>query len=359
MSIINKISFLLKRPSVVFVVGKGYDSASEAILCLLGKRARRVSEIRMPWAKSRKEVIVFAETKIKKEKRAVVRFLLKNSRKPILVLTHTGNVPLERESFAGEKVEGLSEIASFVKEKGRVLLNFDDEAVREMKDYTKAQVVTFGFQKRADLRVSDINVDLEGTNFKINYQNYTIPFWLERVFGKEQIYAALASSSVALSEGVNLVNVSQLLRNYKSLPGKMRMIKGIKKTWIIDNTKDAHSSSMREALSILSKIGREKRKVAVLGDVLNSEKDPASVHEEIGRETAKSCNLLFAIGARAKFLAKGAEEKGMEKVYHYYDLDQARKEIQREIKEGDIVLVDASKEVPMEKVLEEIRFIKL
>ncbi len=359
MGIINKITFLLKRPSVVFVVGKGCDLASEAILCLLGERARKVSEIRMPWTKSRKEVIVFAETKIKKEERSVVSFLLKNSKRPILVLTHTGNIPPEKESFTGDKVEGSKEIASSVKEKGRVFLNFDDEAVREIKDYAKAQVVTFGFQKRADFRVSDINVDLEGTNFKINYQNYTIPFWLEGVFGKEQIYAAAVAAAVALSEGMNLVNVSQSLRNYKSLPGKMRMIKGIKKSWIIDNTKDAHLSSMREALSLLSRIGKEKRKVAVLGDVLNSERDPAFVHEEIGREAAKSCDLLFTIGARAKFLAKGAKENGMEKVYHYYDPDQAKKEIQEKMKEGDVVLVDASKEVPMEKVLEEIKFIKL
>lgn len=359
MSIINKITFLLKRPSVVFVVGKGYDLASETILSLLGERARKVSETRIPWVRSRKEIIIFAEAGIEKEERSVVRFLLKNSRKPILVLTHTGNISLEKESFIGEEAKGSKEIVSSVKEKGRVLLNFDDEAIREIKDYAKAQVVTFGFQKRADFRVSDINVDLEGTNFKINYQNYTIPFWLERVFGKEQIYAAAAAAAVALSEGINLVNASQSLRKYKSLPGKMRMIKGIKKTWIIDNTKDAHPSSMREALFLLSRIGKGKRKVAVLGDVLNSEKDPASAHEEIGREAAKSCDLLFAIGARAKFLVRGAKENGMEEVYHYYDPDQAKKEIQREIKEGDIVLVDASKEVPMEKVLEEIRFIRL
>ncbi len=360
MNIFNRIIFIIKRPPVVFVTGRGSSSASEAVFCVFGNgmKSRKISGIRIPWVKSRRGILVFSKPKLKKKEKKIIKFLLKNSRKPIVVLTHVGDIPSERESFAGEEPHELRELVSFVKEKGGVVLNFDDETIRGFKDLAKARVITFGFQKKSDVRASDINMDLEGTNFKINYQNYTIPFWLERVFGKEQIYAVASSAAVALLEEINLVSASRLLRKYKSPSGKMRMIRGIKKTWIIDNTKDAHSSSMREALSLLSRIGKEKRRVAVLGDVLNSEKDPAFVHEEIGREAAKRCDLLFAIGARAKFLAKGAKENGMEKVYHYYDPDQAKKEIQREMKEGDIVLVDASEEAPMEKVLEEIKFIK-
>ncbi len=359
METINKLFFLLKRPSVVLVTGKGCFSASEAIFQILKEefKSQKISGFRVPWTRSRKEVIVLSNPQIEEEK--TVKFLLKNSKKPILVLTHIGDIIPEKESFEGEEkgTRHLKETASVVKEEGGVVLNFDDGAIKGIKESIKSRVLAFGFQKRSDVRASDINLDLQGTNFKVSYQNYVIPLWLKRAFGKEQIYAALAAVSVALLQGINLVRASQLLKEHKPLPGKMKMIKGIKGSWIIDDTA-ASFSSAKEAIVVFSKIGEGNRKIAVLGDVLRTKEDPASFHEELGRRAAKSCDLLFAVGSRGKFLAKGALEAGMENVRHFYNADQAKKEIQKEMKEGDLVLISSSEETPMENILEEIRFIK-
>lgn len=359
MGILNKITFLFKRPLVVFVLGKGCDCTAEAVSQVV--KGRKVSGIKIPWVKSRKEIVVFNKEKINKKEAEIACFLMKNSRKPILVLTHLGNIPLERDSFQGEKNENIKEIVGAVKEKGGLVLNFDDETTQELGSLSRASVLSFGFQKRADLRATDINMDFEGINFKISYQNYIIPFWLEKIYGKEQIYAALAAAGTALLAGMNLVEASQSLKGYRSLPGKMRMIKGIKDSWIIDDSKEADPYSMREALSILSKIGKEKRKIAVLGDIISAGKEAPSIHESLGKEAVRSCDLLFVIGPRAKFIAKGAKEQGMpeDKVRHFYDVKEAKKEIQRELNQDDLILIDASKEMPMEEILEEIRFVEL
>ena len=51
---------------------------------------------------------------------------------------------------------------------GYLILNFDDETVREIRDETNLKELTFGFQEKADFRATDIKLN-SGTNFKINY----------------------------------------------------------------------------------------------------------------------------------------------------------------------------------------------
>jgi len=52
-----------------------------------------------------------------------------------------------------------------------------------------------------------------GTNFKIINEGNAIPFWLGGVFGKEQIYGALAAVCAGKITGLNLVEMSQLLKS--------------------------------------------------------------------------------------------------------------------------------------------------
>ncbi len=74
------------------------------------------------------------------------------------------------------------------------------------------------------------------TNFKINYKGYVVPVWLDKIFGKEQVYAALTAAVAGLIYEMNLVEISQALKKYQGLPGKMRLIEGIKRSFILDNS---------------------------------------------------------------------------------------------------------------------------
>ena len=100
-----------------------------------------------------------------------------------------------------------------------LVLNFDDEAVQNIGVETKAHILTYGFQERADIKVSDINIDREGANFKISIEGNIIPFWIKKLFrdpfGKEHIYSVMAAISLGKIKNMNLVNISQNFRNYK------------------------------------------------------------------------------------------------------------------------------------------------
>ena len=227
MNIFEKIKFILKKPKVVVVTGNGRQTAKEAIYQVLSQHF-----------KVEKEILVFevGDKEIKK-----FGFFLKNSSRAILVITPVGDIPYDKEFFSGakEEVKEVTLLAKTLPAQTNLILNFDDETVREIDDVTNLKTLTFGFGERADLRASDVRVNPvrnledkrdnnieslkkqfevsngvnEGTNFKVNYKGNIVPVWLEKLFGKEQIYAALSAVAVGTIFDLNLVEMSQSLKN--------------------------------------------------------------------------------------------------------------------------------------------------
>ena len=349
MNLINKIKFLLKRPKVVIVTGEGRACAKEAI-----------SQVLKQYFKIDSEILIFDSDLTNSSYVETLRFFIKNSSLPVLVVTQVGDIPPEKDFFAGEKEKTLTirKLAKTMPAQGFLVLNFDDETVREIKDETNLKELTFGFQEGADFRATDLKLNT-GTNFKINYKGNIVPVWLEKLFGKEQVYSALSAAAVGTVFDLNLVQISQALKNYQSLPGKMRLIEGIKHSWILDDSESANVFSMTEAIEILGKIQGFKRKIAVLGDIIGIGKYTIEAHEAIGERVARNSDLLFTFGQRAKFIAQGAIQKGMvlEKIFQFDTINEGKLKLQDEIKEGDLILVDGSKEMEMAKVVEEIKAI--
>ncbi|MCD6528134.1 hypothetical protein J7K44_00615, partial [bacterium] len=246
-NIISKFIFYIKKPKIVIVVGKGRACGAEAIFQVLKTKfkTKKISDGNFPLSSFFQNELLIVESNLSTSKeRKNLSYFLKNSRLPVLVVTHVGEIPPEEDFFAGE-LEDIKEIGKTVESLpniGYLILNFDDETVRELKNKTSVRAFTFGLQERADFRASNININY-GVNFKINYKGNVVPCWLEKLFGKEQIYTALAATAVGVVFGLNLVEISQALKNYKSLPGKMRLIEGIKGSQILDDSESATSFS--------------------------------------------------------------------------------------------------------------------
>lgn len=359
MNLLTKLLFLVKRPKLIIVTGNGRSCAAEAIFQVLKNNnlsVKRLSQLKGLFGGVWANPFLIFESEIKNI--SELRFLAKKAKKTILLATAVGEIPAEEYFFAAEKapVERIAALAGGLPVQSHLIVNFDDETVRELKDTSKAPVFTFGFQEAADFQASDININQRGTNFKINYQGNIVPVWLKNLFGKEQIYSALAGVCAGLALDINLVEASQALKRYQSLPGKMRLIKGVKNSQILDDSQNASSQSMVEAVQILGKIPGERR-IAVLGDILAVGKYTMAAHEAVGQKVAKCCDLLFTIGARAKFIAKGAEEVGLsqENIFCFDQVEQAGKALEQTIKQGDLILVDGAKDMQMAKVVEEIK----
>ena len=362
---LTKLNFCLQRPRVIIITGNGRFCAGEAIYQVLRKRFKTKKIIEgqtLPFLK-KNEILIF-QTKFpfifcfKK-----LEFLMKRSILPILVVTHLADIPPYLNFFTGlpEESAEILKLAKIIPPAGRLILNFDDEIAREMNDVTNLNTLTFGFGGLADFKASDIKINC-GTNLKLNHEGNVIPVRLRYLFGKEQIYSILSAFCVGKILNLNLVEITEALENYKSIPGKMKLIEGIKRSLILDDSESASVFSMIEALEILAKADlssrfEQKRKIAVLGDVIGVGKYTIEAHEAIGEKIPRSADLLFTVGQKAKFISQAAEIQGMEKenIFSFSKKEELISFLKKEITKGDLVLVDGSKEMEMGEIVKAIK----
>lgn len=196
--IFNKLKFFWRKPKVILVAGKERKAAKEAIYQVL-KSHFRIG----------KEILIFdADLKNKKE---IDKFKFLAEKSPLFVLA------ISRLADNSEERKNIEELVKTLPPQSRLVLNFDDQQVREIESKADSEKMTFGFEEGADLRASDINLNGDA-NFKINYKGNTVPVWLEKVYDKEQIYSVLAAVCVATILDLNLVETSQALKNYRPIP---------------------------------------------------------------------------------------------------------------------------------------------
>lgn len=274
-------------------------------------------------------------------------------------------------AIGSSHLENFGSIKNIIKEKGSILdrlnnddyalLNQDDKEVIKFKEKTKAKVRSFGRNKESDIYISNINISLKddiiGTSFKLNNKGSEIPIFLPNVLGWQHAQAAAAATAVGLSLGMNLVDIANNLLKYKPAKGRTNLIKGIKNSYIIDDTYNSSPESSILALEILNDIPAQGRKIAVFGDMLELGKLSEEGHVQIGKKVVElNIDYLFVIGEKSRDIARGAKEAGMseDSIFYFPFNEEAGLFIQDRMKEGDIVLVKGSRSMKMEEIVYEI-----
>ena len=291
-----------------------------------------------------------------------IRYLTDIAKPKIGVVTAIGDIPVHVEFYSGPDAvaKEKSRLVEVLPAVGFAVLNFDDESVMDMKDRTRAHVITYGFGEGAQVRITNFETKFDdqfrGISFKMEYGGNFVPVRLDYCFGKAQAYAAAAAACVGLTLGMNLVRIAEALSNYRSPSHRMKLIAGIKESDIIDDSYNASPLSMHEAIDTVKSI-KAKRKIGVLGDMLEIGKYSIEAHEAIGSKAGKALDMLFTVGPRAKFIAESANKAGLaeKNIFSFDTADEARLEVQSRIKKGDFVLVKASRALKLEKIIEEIR----
>lgn len=293
-----------------------------------------------------------------------IKYLLEIARPQIGVITAVGEIPAHVEFFSGPDAVARekSRVVEHLSANGFAILNFDDDAVMEMKERTRAHVITFGFGEGAEVRITNFEIRSEngrpdGVSFKLVYGGSVVPFNLRGIFGKAQAYAAAAAAAVGIVFGTNLVKSAEALASHRTLKGRMSLLPAIKMAYIIDDSYNAAPLSMRAALETLKVMKASGKKIAVLGDMLEIGRYALEAHEEIGRLAAKSADFLITVGPRAKFIAEHAMRHGLPKrrVLSFDVVEEAVKPTQDVIKKGDVILVKASRAMRLDKLVEAIK----
>ncbi|AZK46885.1 UDP-N-acetylmuramoyl-L-alanyl-D-glutamate--2,6-diaminopimelate ligase [Paenibacillus lentus] len=103
------------------------------------------------------------------------------------------------------------------------VLNADDPASDYFAKQTAAEVVTYGVEKAADIRASNIVITARGTSFHVDTFQGSTDISL-RMVGKFNVYNALAAIAAALLEGVTLNRIKESLEALKGVDGRVEAV---------------------------------------------------------------------------------------------------------------------------------------
>ena len=292
-----------------------------------------------------------------------IDYLVQLAKPHIGIVTVIGAIPVHVEYYASPKAVAVekSKLIKSLPTYGLSVLNYDDQTVLDMKEFNKGKLKTIGFADGADIKATErflfVEGDDMGVSFKIHHGDTFVPMKVKGVLGFHQIYSILAAAAVGLHYGMNLIQVSEIFKEFYPPKGRMRLIKGIKNTLLIDDTYNASPESTHAALEALSNIARYKdgRKIAVLGDMLELGKYSITAHQNIGNFAAKHVDMLFCVGSRAKLIADAARNQMREgTIFTFNTSSDAGRVLQDQMKKGDIILVKGSRSMKMERIVEEI-----
>ncbi|MFB6212824.1 MAG: UDP-N-acetylmuramoyl-tripeptide--D-alanyl-D-alanine ligase [Candidatus Magasanikbacteria bacterium] len=277
------------------------------------------------------------------------------------IVTAMGKVPSHIEFFPSRKalVREKTKMVKSLPATGFVVLNADDASVYGMSEKTRAKPITFGFEDDADMKITNFEtVEDEkstGISFKLSFGGSLAPVRIDDVVGKSQAYSAAAASALGSAMELNLVDISESFDHHEPPKGRLRVIDGIKGVRIIDDTYNSSPLSVEKAFEAVSQL-EAKRKIAVLGDMLELGQHTLDAHKEVGKNAEEHFDKLITVGMRAKFIAEGAKEAGMnqEKINVFENIKEAGIFLQGKIQEDDLILIKASQAVRLEKVTKEI-----
>lgn len=281
----------------------------------------------------------------------------------IVVLTRLPDVPVHVEYFSEPQavIDEKMKLVYALKPDGVVVYNHDDQIIQRELQNVRHKAIGFSRYLSSQFTASDDQIfyhdDMPaGLSFDINNLEQKENVKIFGVLGGQHVYTYSGAIAVASLCGVPLNDAVKGLLDHVSPPGRMRIIKGIKGSVLIDDTYNSSPTAVEQALITLKEIKYAKRKIAVLGDMLELGRFSPREHERIGELVPECADVLLTIGVRARKIAESALEHGLNEKYilQYDDVVKAGRELQNLIKNGDVILIKASQGIRAEKIVEEV-----
>ena len=243
------------------------------------------------------------------------------------------------------------EIATNFDENSLLIVNGDDDCLKTLKSKDLVyKLRTFGFDKDNDIYCESYEMDEESINFVAVINGKKEEFFIPTV-GKHNIYNAMAAILVGLNLNMTIEEIKDGLKNFQCTKNRLDIIKKDKLT-IIDSVYNASIDSMSAALNILGRY--ENRRVAILGDMFEMGEFAEFGHRQVGKAALGNIDIMIAIGKDAEFIVKELKENNMNEnnLYHFETKEEAIENLDKIIKDDDVILVKASRGMNLEKVVE-------
>lgn len=257
---------------------------------------------------------------------------------------HTENFADGIEGVALAKRELIEELPS----NGVAVLNADDARVRRFADVHPGRSILFGFSENAEVRAENVELSGTGSRFRCLNVDFECP-----LTGRHGVSNVLAGIATARALDIAPERLRDAVRSLTI--GRMR---GERQEYndvtVINDCYNANPEAMRSMIELLRETPA-RRRVAVLGEMLELGHEAEALHRGIGQFAAEQgIDAILGVRGAARFIVDEAVKSGMsDSAALFFDTPENAGDFVRDfVKPGDAVLFKGSRGVQVERALE-------
>ena len=260
----------------------------------------------------------------------------------IEVITVIGDCHLENLGDRQGVFRAKTEMFENLRDGGRVVLNGDDELLRQVQKVKGENPVFYSVRGAGIYTASNVkNNGVLGVEANLLYDEKSLKVTIPAI-GTYMVSNALASLAVGKLLDLTDDEIISGIESYKTVGSRANLIDtGYVK--IIDDCYNANPTSVKASIDTLMNFNG--RKVCILGDMKELGENELSLHFETGMY-AKKADVVIAIGPLAKEIARGAN------AIYFENKNEAFSQLKDIIKKDDTILVKASHSMAFEEITE-------
>ncbi len=286
-----------------------------------------------------------------------IRALTRIAPPDIAVLTNIKPVHLQFFKSLEEIALAKKEILEGTKKDGTAVLNRDDSLISNIAKDWKGKKLFFGLSEDCDVHAHNIQkIGWEGMSFDLIYgkakAKVHVPFLYE-----SHLYNLLASATVGYALSMPIEDILVQIKSIRPFSKRGILVHLKNNIKLIDDSYNSNPAALESALKGLNDLPA-KRKIAVLGDMLELGENEVEYHLQAGKQAAQQgWDILITVGPLSRHMAEGALSAGMrtDQAFTFEDSEQAAEEIWLLLQEGDLVLVKGSRGIKTDKIVEKLK----
>lgn len=272
----------------------------------------------------------------------------------IAVITNVGTSHIGELGSRQNILKAKLEILEGLEPNGTLVINNDNDMLNNWNEQNnKYKVKTFGIETKSDITAKDIELKEYSSSFIVNSENEKIKVEIP-VGGTHFVYNALCALTIGKMLDIPTKGILEGIKEFELTKNRMDVRKIKDNITLINDCYNANYDSMHAAITYISKINA-KRKIAVLGDMLNLGEYSKNLHEKVGEDVVENgIDILITVGSEAESIVKKAVQNGMnrESTYNFKTNDEAIEQINKILKSEDAILVKASNAMNFNKIVE-------
>ncbi|HZW91362.1 MAG TPA: UDP-N-acetylmuramoyl-tripeptide--D-alanyl-D-alanine ligase [Candidatus Eremiobacteraceae bacterium] len=279
-----------------------------------------------------------------------IRALAKIAQPEIGVVTNVAPVHLEFfDSLAGI-ARAKYELVESLPANGTAVLNADDEYVSQFGRDFRGKVVLYGTRATADVRAENIqSKGRQGAEFDVVIGGAS-EHATSLLVGEHNVLNTLAAVAVGLERGLTPSETVSALATMAAADKRGQVLQVGNITVINDcyNSNPKALDAMVDALAGMA----AKRRIVVAGEMLELGPAGEEMHRQAGQHVSeKKIDVLLGVRGLAQATVDAAKRAGVRAEF-VSSSEEAGEWLAHEARDGDVVLLKASRGVKLEKALE-------